>query len=162
MHGVGFVCDAMLGTLARWLRFAGFDTHYLRDCPDAEVAALAAAEGRWLLTRDRWLASIAGPRVLLLRSPGLDAQVAEVVARLDLRVEPGRFFSRCSKCNGQLADATLADVASRVPPFVAAHANRFRECPECGGVYWPGSHVARIEARLRSLFPPARHDPPSQ
>ena len=142
----------MLGSLARWLRFAGFDTRYLPGCADAVLAGLARAEGRWLLTRDGDLAAKAGPRVLLLRSRGVDALVGELRARLDLRADPARFLSRCPGCNGELAEAPRAAVATRVPPYVAVHAERFRECPECGRVYWPGSHVGRITRRLGELF----------
>jgi hypothetical protein len=145
----------MLGTLARWLRFAGFDTVYGRDAADAALAGLARAEGRWLLTRDRGLASIAGPRVLLVQGGGVEAQVAELSARLDLRADPARFFTRCAECNGELVEVARETIEAQVPPFVAAHAERFRRCPSCGRVYWPGTHSARIARRLESLFPPA-------
>lgn len=145
----------MLGTLARWLRFAGFDTLYAHGAADATLAGLARAEGRWLLTRDRDLASRAGPRVLLLQSRGVDALVGELRARLGLSGDPARYFSRCAECNGELAEVARESVAEQVPPFVAAHAERFRHCPGCGRVYWPGTHAARIARRLEHLFSPA-------
>jgi uncharacterized protein with PIN domain len=147
-----FACDAMLGALARWLRFAGFDVRYDPAISDAALAGLAQREGRWLLTRDRALASAAGPRVLLLRASAVTDQVAEVRDRLDLTADEGRFFTRCSRCNGALSDIDPAEAASRVPPYVAAHASRFRACAGCGRIYWAGTHHARIAARLHDLF----------
>jgi len=144
----------MLGSLARWLRFAGFDVRCAPAVPDRTLAATARAEGRWLLTCDRELASSAGPRVLLIRGRGLAVQATELRARLGVRGRPELFFTRCSKCNGILGDADRSSVAGRVPPYVEAHAERFRSCPECGRIYWPGSHVDRIAVRLRELFPP--------
>ncbi len=147
-----FACDAMLGALARWLRFAGFDVRCDPHLPDAALAVLAQREGRWLLTRDRALASAAGPRVLLLKQTAVARQVAEVRERLGLAVDESRLFTRCSRCNGVLRDLDPAEAASRVPPYVAAHASRFRACPGCSRVYWAGTHHARIAARLHDLF----------
>lgn len=142
----------MLGTLARWLRFAGFDTFYDPTLADEELADLAGREGRWLLTRDRPLASRSGPRCVLIRADQLLGQATELRMRLDLFVDPERFMSRCSRCNGALAEIDAGRVAARVPPFVAAHATRFSTCSRCGKIYWSGTHPERIAARLRELF----------
>jgi hypothetical protein len=147
-----FACDAMLGTLARWLRFAGFDTAYDPSLPDPALAAAARREGRWLLTRDRRLAAGAGPRVVLLRHGDLAGQVGELRRRLGLVADPGRAFTRCSRCNGTLEPVEAEAVADRVPPYVAAHAGRFVLCPGCRRVYWPGTHAQRISDRIRELF----------
>jgi uncharacterized protein len=147
-----FACDAMLAALARWLRFAGYDVRCDPSLTDAALAALARHEGRWLLTRDRALASAAGPRVLLLRESAVAGQVAEVRDRLAVTGDEALFFTRCSRCNGVLADLHPAAAAPRVPPYVAAHATRFCSCTGCGRVYWAGTHHRRIAERLRALF----------
>src|SRR3712207_2312024 len=52
---VRFLCDAMLGGLAKWLRAAGYDTYYARegtDVSDASLTRKALEEGRVLLTSD--------------------------------------------------------------------------------------------------------------
>jgi len=143
----------MLGGLARWLRFAGFDVT-LPECAEArERAAMARAEERWLLTRDRELAAGAGPRVLCIQALTIPEQIAEVCRRLDLRAEPRRFFTRCSRCNGRLAPIDPERARSLVPPYVGTHCSEFVQCGGCGQVYWPGSHHARIRARLEASFP---------
>lgn len=147
-----FVCDAMLGTLARWLRFAGFDVVYSPKLDDDSLSALARAEGRWLLTQDRGLAAKAGPRVLLVPRGGLPEQVAALRQRLPLQADPALFFSRCSRCNGKLVSASREQVKALVPPFVAVHGERFVRCLSCGRVYWRGTHTPRIAATLRKLF----------
>jgi len=147
-----FACDAMLGTLARWLRFAGFDVFFAPHVADAQLAQRARVEGRWLLTQDRELAARAGPRVLLLRGGSLLEQVVELRQRLGLRAEPSRFFTRCSRCNGLLDRVGVEEVVHQVPPYVAAHAQLFVRCRGCGRVYWPGSHLPRIQATLHKLF----------
>jgi uncharacterized protein with PIN domain len=147
-----FACDAMLGRLARWLRFAGFDTTFLPDVPDRTVAGQARAEGRWLLTRDRRLAASTGPRVVLLRGRTVGEQVAELRARLPLVARPELFFTRCSCCNGSLVEVPREAVRDRLPPYVAVHANRFFSCPGCRRVYWPGTHPERITRKLLLWF----------
>lgn len=152
MEPLCFGCDAMMGTLARWLRFAGFDVLFDPALDDGELAERCRREGRWLLSRDRALVSGAGPRALLMTGEGLAGQVAELRRRLPLSVDPALFFSRCSRCNGVLEEAPRAEVAALVPPFVAVHAACFARCPACGQIYWPGTHHARIARRLAELF----------
>ena len=75
-----FLCDAMLGRLARWLRAAGHDALLARDAQqDRDLLETAAQEDRVLLTLDRALAGRrAGQgRVLLLGSERIEAQARE-------------------------------------------------------------------------------------
>lgn len=139
-----FVCDAMLGSLARWLRFFGFDTEFCGpDLDDREVRDQADSEGRWLLTRDRELASV-GPRTMFVRSEDLNDQLVETFRRLGLRPRADLAASRCGECNGVLEPAHPEEVREQVPPYVWKTAERFRRCTGCGRVYWPGTHTLNI------------------
>jgi uncharacterized protein with PIN domain len=141
----------MLGSLARWLRFFGYDAAFLEPGPeDRLLAERARAEDRWLLTRDRDLAAV-GPRTVLIRSEGLEAQLVEVFSRLDLRPEATLEHARCGECNGVLAEASREEVAGVTPPHVLATAPRFRRCAGCGRVYWRGSHSERILERIKKV-----------
>ncbi len=151
VHQPRFLCDAMLGSLARWLRFFGFDSVYLEPGPEDRVLEeQARTEGRWLLTKDRRLAS-AGPRTMLIRADGLEDQLIEVFGRLDLRPDATMENARCSECNGELVDVAREDVAEVTPPHVLATAARFRRCAGCRRVYWPGSHGDKILARMSDV-----------
>ena len=55
-----FIADAMLGRLARWLRFLGFDTLYYPDIPDSDLVRIAREQNRYILTRDSRLVKIKG------------------------------------------------------------------------------------------------------
>ena len=141
----------MLGSLARWLRFLGFDATYLNPgVSDGFLAEMARSEERWLLTRDRELSAV-GPRTLLVRAETLDDQLVEVLSRLALRPTADLARSRCGECNGVLEAVGRDEVAAAIPPHVFATAPRFRRCLNCGRVYWPGSHSARIIARMRMI-----------
>jgi uncharacterized protein with PIN domain len=143
-----FTADAHLGGLARLLRMAGFDTIYRNDIDDAEIAALAAGEGRVALTRDRDLLKRRGVDfgcyVRALRTP---EQLREVVLRYGL-ADRARPFTLCLHCNAPLRHIARADVTDRVPPRVRDTQDEFRTCDCCTRVYWRGTHWERMRAVL--------------
>jgi hypothetical protein len=141
-----FVCDVHLGRLARRLRLLGFDTWYRTDTDDDELARVAVAEQRVLLTRDRGLLM---RRVIVHgycpRSDQADTQVVEVLRRYRLTdaIAP---LQRCARCNGLIDAVDKAAVLDQLPPRTRIEHDRFARCASCGQVYWPGSHTNQIEA----------------
>jgi uncharacterized protein with PIN domain len=146
-----FLCDAMLGSLARWLRLFGFDCTFMPELDDSQLARLAEEQQRWLLTRDRELATN-GPRTLLVRSTSLDEQLLEVLSRRRLHPEVSLAQARCSVCNGELAAIGSAEAAGIVPPRVAQTVEIYRQCQDCKRIYWNGSHTSRILARMERIM----------
>jgi len=144
-----FVADAMLGTLAKWLRILGYDTFFDPALDDHQLVRVARSQDRVLLTRDRELARRRGVRVLLVTSEKLDEQIAQVLADLDL--ESDRTFSRCPVCNEPLLEMDREAARSRVPAYVARTHERFRACPSCQRVYWRGTHWQRMENKVSAL-----------
>jgi uncharacterized protein with PIN domain len=107
---------------------------------DDALRALARAEGRTLLTRDRELAARSGD-ARLLESKDTDGQLAELAAAgvalgLD---EP----ERCGACNGELERAS-----EPYPDYVADGAQAVWRCPDCGRHFWKGSHWEDVRERL--------------
>ena len=147
-----FVVDTMLGKLARWLRAMGYDTLDPREAGDRRLLAVASGEERILLTRDRSLALLAGPRSCLIRSERVDAQIAEVARALVLSPPDTDWLTRCLGCNSPLEPRSREGVRGLVPARVFSAQNDFRGCPGCGKVYWAGSHAGRIVARLTRLL----------
>jgi uncharacterized protein with PIN domain/sulfur carrier protein ThiS len=143
-----FIADAHLGGLARMLRMAGFDTLYDNGSDDDTIAALAAAEGRVVLTRDRELLKRRGVgygRYVHALRPA--QQLAEVVERLALAPHAAP-FTICLHCNAPLREVAKALVEDRLPESVRAHQQQFSTCDRCGRVYWKGSHWKRMCALL--------------
>lgn len=143
-----FIADAHLGGLARHLRMAGFDTLFDPVLDDADLATVAGREDRVVLTRDRELLKrrdiIHG---CYLRALKTDRQFIEIVQRLDL-TGAARPFSRCLACNAPLTSVPKAAVVHRLPESVRRRIERFSTCPVCGGVFWEGTHWARMRALL--------------
>ena len=142
------LCDHMLGSLARWLRFMGYDTAYPEPGPDRALIDRARAEDRILLTRDKELASRLRDAVEV-RSDDLEEQIREVAAVLRLQlVDP---LSRCSLCNEILAPLPPEEVGGLVPEGVRSRHREFWRCPSCRRVYWQGSHWNKMIERLNQL-----------
>lgn len=136
MEAPKLLVDAMLGSLARRLRWLGYDAEYRRDLPDEEMIRIAQAEDRLLVTRDRALAGRRGVRALLIHGLQVEDQVAEVVEALGPSLHP----PRCTVCNGELVAITVEEARPLVPPYVAETQQTFMRCQRCGRVYWPGTH----------------------
>jgi uncharacterized protein with PIN domain len=140
--------DAMLGDLARRLRWLGYDAEYRNDLPDEEMIRIAREDQRLLVTRDRELAGRRGVRALYLAATDLDEQVRQVVEAVGPALHP----SRCTVCNGELVSIPPEEAAALVPPYVAQTQTEFMRCKRCGRVYWPGSHWPGLQ-RWRDVLP---------
>jgi uncharacterized protein len=146
-----FVLDVHLGRLARYLRMLGIDAAYSRDAADPELVRVAVEQKRTLLTRDRGLLKYSAvTHGYWVRETESRSQAAEVVLRFDL-ARSLRPFTRCMACNGLLIPVSPAVVAKRVPARVAASQKEFRECPDCGRVYWQGTHYHHMRQWIEEL-----------
>ena len=149
-----FVADAHLGGLARFLRMLGFDTLHRNAFSDDEIRRLADAQRRIVLTRDRELLKCREiARGAYVRALKPEAQLREVAARYELAAL-ARPFTLCLSCNLPLQPVARAVIAQRLPPAVYELHQRFVRCPGCDGVFWPGSHYARMLRALQSSLGP--------
>ena len=146
-----FMCDAMLGGLARWLRAAGYSAWFDVHARDGDLVRRALEEGRWLLTSDagileRYAVSEGLVRCLFVPH-GLSTihQLAHVMGVLKLNPKN----SRCMDCGGELAEVPLTEVATEIPEKVKETCAHFYRCAGCGKVYWHGTHWNSIQTRLR-------------
>jgi len=143
-----FIADAHLGALAKYLRILGFDTLYRNSFDDREVASIAAAQRRIVLSRDKGLLmhrSITHGCYVRARKP-LE-QVEEILARLDLyrSIAP---LTRCLLCNAPLDAISKEEVSERVPANTMHYYDDFRTCRECDRIYWAGSHFRHLQGML--------------
>ena len=154
-----FVLDAHLGKLARHLRLAGFDSLWENDYGDEEIVALSAAQNRVILTRDKGiLKRSAVQRGYFVRETESERQLCEVVRafQLERSLKP---FSRCRVCNAALRDVPKESVHGRVPEAVWAQLDAFTECPECGRIFWRGTHYERLSRVLHLASAPGAIGP---
>ncbi|MFJ9469134.1 Mut7-C RNAse domain-containing protein [Streptomyces caniferus] len=150
-----FLLDVHLGTLARRLRLLGVDAAYTNEDPgDAALAALSAKERRVLLSRDRGLLRRreiwAGAFVYSDRP---DDQLPDVLGRFAPALAP---WTRCTACNGRLADADKNSVRGHLEHGTQRTYDVFAQCTACGRVYWRGAHHARLEAIVEKALRDSR------
>ena len=146
-----FVIDVNLGRLARLLRLLGFDVWWSSDADDRALADISLDQQRILLTRDRGLLKRrAITHGLFVHSDHPKEQTLEVIRRLDLRQRLAP-FTRCARCNGRLAAVTKDEVVDHLEPLTRRYYDEFSRCVECGQIYWPGSHHARLVSLVEGL-----------
>jgi len=149
---VKFIADAMLGRLARWLRFLGFDTVYFSGISDGRLIRIALEHGRTILTRDTRLVKVKGLKsYLLIASDEPFQQLLETISTFKLT--QFQLFSRCVTCNGKLGKIRdKSEVKDSVPEYVFLHYNVFQKCADCGKIYWEGTHPRKFREEVRGIL----------
>ena len=148
-----FICDHMLGSLAKWLRIFGFDTVYPdMTTNDDIVLDIAKAEQRLLVTRDKELL-IRGKKmqldVLEMPMTTLDQQLELILTRVPL--DSSRVLSRCTLCNTPLISVKKETMKPHVPPKVFETKDEFWFCSVCKKYYWMGTHYEKMMEKINTL-----------
>jgi len=146
-----FIVDRNVGKLTGWLRLMGYDTRFFDGGDDSELVAIAKAEGRVILSRDtqimkRRLITSGRIRAVLIESD----QIRQVIATLglDSRFKP---FTICLECNQPLVERAKDEVKELVPPYVFKTQEQFMQCPNCGRIYWRGTHWRAMTKKMESF-----------
>jgi len=143
-----FLVDLPLGGLAKWLRFCGFDAATRRLSAQDPRTLPPPAPDTYILTRQEAFRQRPRPDLLVLTGLTPEAQLEEVLRRLNLprgRLHP---LSRCSRCNEPLTPVPREQALGLVPEHVFTVHEQFYECPRCHRLFWPGSHLKGIARRL--------------
>lgn len=146
-----FILDNHLGQLATYLRMLGFDCLYRNDYQDDELAEVAIAQERVLLTRDRrLLMRKAIRRGYCIHHIDPRLQAAELLRRYRLfgQVKP---FQRCLRCNSPLQVVQKQEIIGRLEPLTKKYYHEFRICPSCNQIYWKGSHFEHMQQMILEL-----------
>ena len=121
---------------------------------DDSLIEYASATGRVLLTKDQALFRRAlkrGVRAVLLPPASTLRESLETLHRdLGVPLEIDLSRTRCPLCNSPLSRVESSGVSGLPEPVRERHRLVYI-CPECGKVYWPGSHLRSMEALLLGL-----------
>lgn len=148
---VRFTADQSLGKLAKWLRILGFDAA-IRHFDKTAVSDRPLPERRILLTRMTRLKHL--PASVFITSNDPMRQLKQVIRDMRITRNDIRLLTRCAECNRELTSIDKAAVFTKVPDYIWQHHRRFHHCPECGRIFWPGSHARRARARIETLLFP--------
>ena len=153
MEAPRFIADNNVGKLAKWLRMMGYDTSFFSGEDDSEMVAIAVAESRVILTRDRQiaerrLATSGHLKVYIFDTSEPRKQIQQFIKDHKLKTD-FKPFSLCIECNRTLEEKTKKQVEDRVPPYVFKTQQNYMECPACHRIYWRGSHWQAMRHRLK-------------
>lgn len=140
-----FICDFMLGRLARWLRLFGYDTAYHRMENDLSMIHRARKEGRIILTRSKEKSNY--KNAVLILSEDINEQLEQIK---DL-IRDGEPFSRCPECNEIIRSVDREEVKGRVPEYIFEEHDDFKKCPGCKRIYWKGTHYREIRRKINEI-----------
>ncbi|UFS63657.1 Mut7-C RNAse domain-containing protein [Sulfurimonas sp. HSL-3221] len=146
-----FIADCHLGRVAKYLRFMGYDTLFFPTIPDTELLRVAKDETRTILTRDAALSQRKNVPVYLLDAVELHDQLRELAAHFGLEIGED-VHRRCLVCNAPLVRVCPAAIQKAVPEKVYETFDTFRQCPECGRVYWNGDHYRNMILFLKAAL----------
>ena len=115
-----YICDQMLGTLAKWLRIFGFDTFYANsEMDDTELIEISRKEKRVLITRDKNLLQKARKeklKVIEINTTDIDQQINKVIN--NMKVDLFKVLSRCILCNTKIDEIKKDEVKEKIPKRV--------------------------------------------
>ena len=141
-----FLCDRMLGTLAKWLRIYGFDTYYASsDMDDKKLIEISKNEDRVFITRDKTLVFDArreNVKVIQISETDIGKQLKQILK--NTKVDKKFFLSRCLICNSLVEEIKKKDVENKVPEKVFENNDEFWYCSKCDKIYWKGSHYDKM------------------
>jgi len=136
----------MLGRLAKWMRLLGFDTLYYRNTNGKTIIYHSRKEGRTILTRSKALAEKYDD-VMLIASEHLIDQLKQITNVVKIKSP----FSRCPVCNVETEEVEKETVKNGVPAYIFESHNDFKRCPECGRIFWKGTHYKEIEKVINEI-----------
>jgi uncharacterized protein len=147
-----FIADAMLGRLAKWLRFLGIDVLYCSDVEDRQIIRTAKEQGRTILTRDTGFLKRKGlTDCIFIKSDDVFEQLSEMRDKIGL--DDCIQDRRCPICNGVFSVVShKEEIRESVPDHVYRNYNRFMKCGECGRVFWEGTHHQSISEKISDLI----------
>jgi len=144
-----FLAGPPLGRLARWLRILGFDCQYQTESEmNGDGDTSKYAEDHLILTRRT---DAKGSNVIFIGEDRVESQLRVLNQLIPIkdRIQP---FSRCIECNVPLKSISKDEARSIVPEYIYLTQEDFKICPQCGRVFWPGTHRNRMEIKIKEIF----------
>ncbi len=129
----------------RWLRLLGFDTEIFIDPEDLKNNL----NERVLITRNKKLKEALKGGIILLPEIPFWKSMNFILKKLNLEkfIKP---FTRCSKCNREVVEIEKERIKGKVPHHVYEIQDSFHICPDCGQIYWGGSHYQNFLKDIKS------------
>jgi uncharacterized protein with PIN domain len=150
---IRFICDVILGTLAKKLRMLGIDTSYHNNITEESLLAAALKENRLVLTRKTaFPISNKTIPVLYILDNNPKNQLKQLVSHFKITKEMINPFSRCISCNKELSFLEKDLAEGKVADYVFNTTNTFTTCLSCEKIYWSGTHLQNMKRLVNNIF----------
>lgn len=143
-----FICDVMLGRLAKCLRILGLDAIYIKNYKD--LAHIVDKESKYFFFTKRSKNAPKGS--ILIKSDHVKEQLKEILPVIRDYLDENSFFTRCLNCNTLLVHIDREEIEGLVPEYVFHNHLEFKKCLLCNKIYWSGTHIAHMEAWIGELL----------
>ena len=140
-----FLCDSMLGSLSKWMRFLGYDTAFYKFNNTDQNYLISLRENRLFLTKNTKYKD--KKNTLLIKLDLVEQQFYELK---EILPEPSSFM-RCSECNIVLEGIKKQNLKYKIPPYIYRSKQKFLVCKRCGRIYWQGTHLSNIKKKIKLL-----------
>ena len=145
-----FILESNLSKLARWLRFMGYPAHLLEGKISKET--LSKHQDKVFITTSRkWheTAHKIGMETLLVPRHDWKLQLRAAIENFNLT--PELKLNICAYCNTTLRKVSREEIKDLIPPGAYKTAKDFTLCPNCGHIFWKGTHYERMIKTLREI-----------
>jgi len=99
-----------------------------------------------ILTRSKNLADKYDD-LILIESEHLMDQLKQVTKSVKTKSP----FSRCPVCNTETEAVEKETIENEIPSYVFETHKDFKRCPECGRVFWKGTHYKEIQKVINEI-----------
>ncbi|MHA1590868.1 MAG: Mut7-C RNAse domain-containing protein [Candidatus Heimdallarchaeaceae archaeon] len=146
-----FYADSMLGKLARFLRFLGYDTLYRSEESVEKMLETSIKDNRIVLSKSKNIVNKCNKLSVIslfitINDIGYQLKTLHDVLDIEMSIPP--LNSRCSVCNNELIEKSKQEIINLIPKGTERHHDRFWQCSACGKIYWIGSHWKAIEKTI--------------
>jgi uncharacterized protein with PIN domain len=143
-----FICDTMLGNLAKHLRILGLDAISIEN-PDSLDLYKDASDPPFFFTRRTKTHSY--QPTIFINSDVIEKQLDEIKEIIGPFLDPEIFLKRCVECNSLLKSVAKDDIEALVPEYVYHHHEHFKRCPSCNKIYWEGTHAKAMKKWIEHI-----------
>ncbi|HIQ48339.1 MAG TPA: hypothetical protein EYH58_01705 [Aquifex aeolicus] len=144
-----FYLEENLEKLARWLRFLGYSAYTIKGKIELKKFP---PDGVFITTSRKWYEKLnkLGLQAFIVPRHDFELQLCSVIKHFRLRAE--LTLNLCAYCSSPLLGVDKEEVKERIPPRVYEEASNFTLCPNCGAIFWKGSHFNRMKKRLKKIL----------
>lgn len=143
-----FICDSMLGNLAKHLRILGLDTVSVENPDRLEPFKNRADPPCFFTKRTKTLPY---QPTVFIHADTIEEQLIEIKSIIQPFIDPDIFMKRCIECNALLEFVAKEDIEAFVPEYVYHHHEHFKRCLSCNKVYWEGTHTKEMKKWIERI-----------